>query len=140
MTDDRTCAACGEPLVKRRRESPQYFALRRCCSRACGAQVRHLGRPLTVIRVPQGFLPGSRVRARAREHALCSSLARNPVVDRIYAAPGNAGMREYATLEHLSVGDIPGIAEFCERESIDLLLGRRQRQRNPTDIVTRRHR
>ncbi len=29
-------------------------------------------------------------------------------------------MREYATLEHLSVGDIPGIAEFCERESIDL--------------------
>jgi len=60
------------------------------------------------------------VGAGAREHALCSSLARNPVVDRIYAAPGNAGMREYATLEHLSVGDIPGIAEFCERESIDL--------------------
>src|SRR5262245_29715518 len=29
-------------------------------------------------------------------------------------------MREYATLEHLSVGDIPGIAEFAERESIDL--------------------
>ena len=60
------------------------------------------------------------VGAGAREHALCSALARNPVVDRIYAAPGNAGMREYATLEHLSVGDIPGIAEFCERESIDL--------------------
>jgi phosphoribosylamine--glycine ligase len=60
------------------------------------------------------------VGAGAREHALCASLARNPVVDRIYAAPGNAGMREYATIEHLSVGDIPGIAEFCERESIDL--------------------
>jgi phosphoribosylamine--glycine ligase len=51
---------------------------------------------------------------------LCRALARNPVVDRIYAAPGNAGMREYATVEHLSVGDIPGIAEFAERESIDL--------------------
>jgi phosphoribosylamine--glycine ligase len=29
-------------------------------------------------------------------------------------------MREFATVEHLSVGDIPGIAEFAERESIDL--------------------
>jgi phosphoribosylamine---glycine ligase len=60
------------------------------------------------------------VGAGAREHALCRALAHNPAVDRIYAAPGNAGMREFATLEHLSVGDIPGIAEFAERESIDL--------------------
>jgi len=55
-----------------------------------------------------------------REHALCRALARSPAIDRIYAAPGNAGIAEIATLEHLSVGDIPGIAEFAERESIDL--------------------
>jgi len=55
-----------------------------------------------------------------REHALCRALAGSPAVDRLYAAPGNAGMAELATLEHLSVGDIPGIAEFAERESIDL--------------------
>jgi phosphoribosylamine--glycine ligase len=60
------------------------------------------------------------VGAGAREHALCRALAHNAAVDRIYAAPGNAGMSEFATLEHLSVGDIPGIAEFAERESIDL--------------------
>jgi phosphoribosylamine--glycine ligase len=60
------------------------------------------------------------VGAGGREHALCRSLAHNPAVDRIYAAPGNAGMREFATVEHLSVGDIPGIAEFAERESLDL--------------------
>ena len=60
------------------------------------------------------------VGAGGREHALCGALTRSPAVDRIYAAPGNAGIAEIATLEHLSVGDIPGIAEFAERESIDL--------------------
>ena len=39
------------------------------------------------------------VGAGAREHALCRALAHNAAVDRIYAAPGNAGMREFATVE-----------------------------------------
>ena len=66
----------------------------------------------------EGEDPGrGRGRARARPLPVAGA---NPVVDRIYAAPGNAGMREFATVEHLSVGDIPGIAEFAERESIDL--------------------
>ena len=55
-----------------------------------------------------------------REHAICRSLANSAAVDRLYAAPGNAGIAELATIEHLSAGDIPGIAEFAERESIDL--------------------
>lgn len=56
----------------------------------------------------------------AREHALCWRLARDPVVDRLFAAPGNVGMQDVATLVPTSWGDIPGLVEFAERESIDL--------------------
>ena len=55
-----------------------------------------------------------------REHALCWALSQNPTVDRIYAAPGNAGIREVATLVPVSSGDVTGLVEFAERESIDL--------------------
>jgi phosphoribosylamine---glycine ligase len=55
-----------------------------------------------------------------REHALCWRLGQSASVDRLYAAPGNAGIGELATLVHVSAGDIPGLVEFAERESIDL--------------------
>jgi phosphoribosylamine---glycine ligase len=56
----------------------------------------------------------------AREHALCWRLAQSPVVDRILAAPGNAGMAELATVVPVPVDDVPGLIELAERESIDL--------------------
>ena len=55
-----------------------------------------------------------------REHALCWRLAQSASVDRLYAAPGNAGIGELATLVPVAAGDIPGLVEFVERESIDL--------------------
>ena len=55
-----------------------------------------------------------------REHALCASLARREDVDHLFAAPGNAGMAEMATLIPISAGDVEGLVEFAERESIDL--------------------
>jgi phosphoribosylamine--glycine ligase len=55
-----------------------------------------------------------------REHALCWKLSQNPMMDRLYAAPGNAGIAELATLVPVSAGDVTGIVEFAERESIDL--------------------
>jgi phosphoribosylamine---glycine ligase len=60
------------------------------------------------------------VGAGGREHALCWRLAQSPSVDRLYAAPGNAGIAEVATLAPVSAGDIPGLVEFADRESIDL--------------------
>jgi phosphoribosylamine---glycine ligase len=54
-----------------------------------------------------------------REHALCWRLAQNPAVDRVYAAPGNAGIAELATLVPVSAADVQGIVEFAERESVD---------------------
>jgi phosphoribosylamine--glycine ligase len=55
-----------------------------------------------------------------REHALCWKLSQSPVLDRLYAAPGNAGIAELATLVSVSAGDVTGLLDFAERESIDL--------------------
>jgi phosphoribosylamine---glycine ligase len=55
-----------------------------------------------------------------REHALCWRLSQNPSVDRLFAAPGNAGIAEVATLLAMPADDVNSIAEFVERESIDL--------------------
>jgi phosphoribosylamine---glycine ligase len=55
-----------------------------------------------------------------REHALCWKLSQSPVLDRLYAAPGNAGIAELATLVSVSAGDVTGLIDFAERESIDL--------------------
>jgi phosphoribosylamine---glycine ligase len=55
-----------------------------------------------------------------REHALCWRLSQNPSLDRLYAAPGNAGIAQLATLVPISSGDVDGLVEFAERESIEL--------------------
>ena len=55
-----------------------------------------------------------------REHALAWKLAQSSAVDRVFAAPGNAGMAEVATCEPISAGDVPGLVDFAEREAIDL--------------------
>jgi phosphoribosylamine--glycine ligase len=55
-----------------------------------------------------------------REHALIWRLAQNPTVDRLYAAPGNAGIAQEATCLPIAADDIEGIVEAVEHEGIDL--------------------
>jgi phosphoribosylamine--glycine ligase len=55
-----------------------------------------------------------------REHAICWALVQNPMVDRLYAAPGNAGIAAEATPVAVAADDVDGLAAFVERESIDL--------------------
>jgi phosphoribosylamine--glycine ligase len=55
-----------------------------------------------------------------REHALVWRLAQNPTVDRLYAAPGNAGIAAEATCMPIAPDDVPAIVEAVEREGIDL--------------------
>jgi phosphoribosylamine--glycine ligase len=55
-----------------------------------------------------------------REHALCWALSRSFMVERLYAAPGNAGIARLASLVPIAAGDVAGIVDFAERESIDL--------------------
>jgi phosphoribosylamine--glycine ligase len=47
-------------------------------------------------------------------------MSQSASVDRLYAAPGNAGIGEIATLVPVSAADILGVVEFAERESIDI--------------------
>jgi phosphoribosylamine--glycine ligase len=55
-----------------------------------------------------------------REHAVAWRLSQNPTIDRLFAAPGNAGIEEVASCVHVAATDIPGIVELVDREGIDL--------------------
>jgi phosphoribosylamine--glycine ligase len=55
-----------------------------------------------------------------REHALAWRVAQNPTVERLYAAPGNAGIARDATCLPIAADDVARLAEAIEREDIDL--------------------
>ncbi len=57
----------------------------------------------------------------AREHALAWKLHQSPRAGRLFAAPGNAGLREPLVSQvPLAVDDLDGLVAFARRESIDL--------------------
>lgn len=55
-----------------------------------------------------------------REHAIVRSLSKSPKVDKIFCAPGNAGISKDAQCVNLKVDDIEGIVNFVQRNGIDL--------------------
>ncbi|MDT7688715.1 MAG: phosphoribosylamine---glycine ligase [Acidobacteriota bacterium] len=59
-----------------------------------------------------------------REHALCWSLGRGARASslRIICAPGNAGIADAAECVPLGVTDVRALADFAEREGIDLTI------------------
>jgi phosphoribosylamine--glycine ligase len=59
-----------------------------------------------------------------REHALCWALARDAkgASLRLFCAPGNAGIAQTAECVPSSATDVPALADFAERERIDLTI------------------
>lgn len=57
-----------------------------------------------------------------REHAVVKSLAKSPKVEKIFCAPGNAGIAKDAECINLKVEDVEGIVNFVQRNSIDLTI------------------
>jgi phosphoribosylamine--glycine ligase len=57
-----------------------------------------------------------------REHALVWKLAQSDSVSTIYALPGNAGCDKLAQRVPGNVMDVQHIADFAERESVDLII------------------
>src|SRR5881628_3256438 len=55
-----------------------------------------------------------------REHAVVDALAQSPEVRKIYAVPGNGGIREQAELVSIDANDLEGLAQFAAVERIDL--------------------
>ena len=56
----------------------------------------------------------------AREHTLAWKLGKSPRVDRVFVAPGNAGTQGVGTNVAIQADDIPKLAMFARRYSIDL--------------------
>lgn len=57
-----------------------------------------------------------------REHALAWRIAASPLVDVLYAAPGNPGIAQHARCLPMSVDDHAAIVSFAARERIDLTI------------------
>lgn len=57
-----------------------------------------------------------------REHALCWSISASPLCDRLWCAPGNAGIADVAECVELSADDIPGIVAFAEDNAVDFVV------------------
>lgn len=55
-----------------------------------------------------------------REHTLVWKLAQSPSVDKVYAAPGNPGMKNLAECVDLDVTNLEGLADWAEEHQIDL--------------------
>lgn len=55
-----------------------------------------------------------------REHAIVKALKRSADIDKIYCAPGNAGIAEDAECVNIGVEDIEALVNFAQRNNIDL--------------------
>lgn len=56
-----------------------------------------------------------------REHALCLSFQKSEKVTKIYCADGNAGIGKIAELVDIKPTEIKDLADFAEKEKIDLI-------------------
>ena len=57
-----------------------------------------------------------------REHALAWKLAASPLTDRLYCAPGNAGIAQQAECVALDITDHAAIVAFCKASAIDFVV------------------
>src|SRR3954467_1686216 len=57
-----------------------------------------------------------------REHALAWAISGSPLADKVYCAPGNAGIVEEAECVPLAATDIPGLVAFCRRNRVDFVV------------------
>ncbi|MEQ8747230.1 phosphoribosylamine--glycine ligase [Pyruvatibacter sp.] len=57
-----------------------------------------------------------------REHALCWKLAQSPLLTKLYAAPGNAGMARNAQCVPINADDVDALTQFARDQAIDLVV------------------
>src|SRR5256885_1617729 len=57
-----------------------------------------------------------------REHALAWKIAASPLVERLYCAPGNAGIAHEAELVALDTADHAAVIGFCKSHGVDLVV------------------
>ena len=57
-----------------------------------------------------------------REHAIAWSVAKSPKVDKIYCAPGNAGIAEFAECVNIKAMEFDKLVAFAKENAIDLTI------------------
>lgn len=57
-----------------------------------------------------------------REHAIAWKAAQSSKVDKIYCAPGNAGIAEYAECVNIGAMEFEKLADFAEEKEIGLTI------------------
>ncbi len=57
-----------------------------------------------------------------REHALAWKLAQSPLMTELYAAPGNPGIAEHATLAALDIDNHNAVVTFCKEKAINFVV------------------
>ena len=57
-----------------------------------------------------------------REHAIAWSVSRSPKADKIYCAPGNAGIEEYAECVNIGAMEFDKLVAFAKEKEIDLTI------------------
>ncbi len=57
-----------------------------------------------------------------REHALAWKIAQSPMLNRLYAAPGNPGIADCAEIVSLDVADHAAVVTFCRDKAIGLVV------------------
>jgi len=60
--------------------------------------------------------------AGGREHALAWKMAASPLTDRLYCAPGNAGIAQEAQNVAVDPGDHAAVIDFCQQNAIDFVV------------------
>ena len=55
-----------------------------------------------------------------REHAIATAVAKSPKVDKIYCAPGNAGIAQIAECVDIGAMEFDKLVEFAKEKAIDL--------------------
>ena len=57
-----------------------------------------------------------------REHALCWAIQNSPLCDKLYCAPGNAGIADVAECVPIAAEDVDALVRFASDNAIDLVV------------------
>ena len=57
-----------------------------------------------------------------REHALAWALSKSPLLSKLWAAPGNAGIAEQAECVPIAAEDVAGLVSFAREQRVDLVV------------------
>jgi phosphoribosylamine---glycine ligase len=96
-------------------------SLNKCRSGTTRFYLRHF-RPGVALNNEQKAMNILIVGSGGREHALASTLATSPQIDKIFCAPGNGGIADVATCIDIDAMDFSGLIGLCRAEEIEFVI------------------